>query len=169
MVIWPQVSAEALCWILGLLSIGMGIYEVVRHTQLGFAGLFFRFDLALGICNILIGVMLLPPFSGTLFLPLAAGFYVLESSIFNIQLAICMSRYKLGNWAVTLFLGIVGAIFSIFLFIDPFHGMTALMVFIGVALIINGVQGLYDVSCLTKAIKNSDVPKVIEAKWTSVD
>lgn len=169
MVIWPQISAAALCWILGLLSIGVGVYEIVRHAQLGLAGLFFRFDLVLGICNILIGIVLLLPFGSSTFLPFAAGLFVLESSIFNIQLAVSMSKYKMGAWAGTLILGIVGVIFSIFLFADPFDGTTALMVFMGVSLIVNGVQGLYDVVCLTKAVKASDKPKVVDVEWTPVD
>ncbi len=164
MVIWPQISATALCWTLGILSIGVGIYEITRYFQLGFAGLFFRLDLVLGICNILIGVILVLPFSGSTVLPLAAGLYVLVGSIFNIQLAINVLKYNIGPWVATLLLGIAGLIFSIFLFVDPFQGATALMVFIGVSLMFNGVQGLYDVACLSKAIRISSEPKVIDVK-----
>lgn len=169
MVIWPQISATALCWTLGILSIGVGIYEIIRYFQLGIVGLFFRLDLILGICNILIGIFLVLPFSGSTILPLAAGLYVLEGSIFNIQLAISMSKYNLGSWIATLLLGIAGLIFSIFLFVDPFQGTTALMIFMGVSLMLNGVQGLYDVACLSKAIRISSGPKVIDAKWESVE
>ena len=121
------------------------------------------------ICNILIGIFLVLPFSGSTILPLAAGLYVLEGSIFNIQLAISMSKYNLGSWIATLLLGIAGLIFSIFLFVDPFQGTTALMVFMGVSLMLNDVQGLYDVACLSKAIRISSGPKVIDAKWESVE
>lgn len=58
MLIWSHVSAMALCWILGFLSVGVGIHEITRYFQLGFAGLFFRLDLVLGICDILIGIIL---------------------------------------------------------------------------------------------------------------
>lgn len=175
MVIWPQISATVLCWILGLLSIGVGIYEITRCSQLGFAGLFFRFDLILGICNILIGIGLLLPFGNTAFLPFAAGLYVLVGSIFNIQLAINISRYRMGSWITTLVLGIIGLIFSIFLFVDPFQGAAALMIFMGISLIVNGVQGLYDVTCLSKAIKISegskidDETKVVDVEWRRME
>ena len=85
---------------------------------------------------ILIGIFLVLPFSGSTILPLAAGLYVLEGSIFNIQLAISMSKYNLGSWIATLLLGIAGLIFSIFLFVDPFQGTTALMIFMGVSLML---------------------------------
>lgn len=175
MMIWPQVSATALCWILGLLIVGVGIHEIARYFQLGFAGLFFRLDLVLGICDILIGVVLLPPFIGSSFLPFAAGLYVLAGSIFNIQLALNISKYKMGAWGTSLALGIVGLVLSIFLFADPFHGTAALMTFIGVSLMVNGIQGLYDVSRLTKAIKISEGPKaesqseVIDVEWRRVE
>lgn len=175
MVIWPQISATVLCWILGLLSISVGIYEITRYSQLGFAGLFFRLDLILGICNILIGIGLLLPFGSTTFLPFAAGLYVLVGSIFNIQLALNVSRYRMGSWITTLVLGIVGLIFSIFLFVDPFQGTAALMIFMGVSLMLNGVQGLYDAACLSKAIKISDGPKiddkseVVDVEWRRME
>lgn len=175
MLIWPHVSAVALCWILGLLSVGVGIHEITRYFQLGFAGLFFRLDLVLGICDILIGIFLVLPFSGTTFLPLAVGLYVLVGNIFNIQLAISISKYKMGTWVGTLILGIVGIGFSIFLFADPFHGTTAVMIFMGVSLMVNGVQGIYDVVCLSKAIKISEGPQlknrseVIDVEWRDVE
>ncbi len=175
MVLWPQISVTVLCWILGLLSIGVGIYELTRYSQLGFAGLFFRLDFVLGLCNIAIGIILLLPFGGSVFFPFAVGLYVLISSIFNIQLAINLSKYRMGPWISTLILGIIGVVFSVFLFVDPFKGATALMIFIGVSLVFNGVQGLCDVTCLTKAIKISEGPKpngesdVIDVEWTRVE
>lgn len=175
MVIRPQISAAALCWILGLLSISVGIYEITRYSRLGFAGLFFRLDLILGICNILIGIGLLLPFGSTSFLPFAAGLYVLVGSIFNIQLALNISKYRMGAWITTLVLGVVGLIFSIFLFVDPFQGAAALMIFMGISLIVNGVQGLYDVTCLSKAIKISeglkidDETKVVDVEWRRME
>lgn len=169
MVIWPQISATALCVTLGILSIGVGIYEIVRYFQLGIAGLFFRLDLILGVGNLLIGIFLLLPFGGSTFLPVAAALYVFDGSMFNIQLAISMSRYNIGSWVATLLLGIAGLVFSIFLFVDPFQGAAALMIFMGVSLIFNGVQGLYDVASLSKAIKVSTGSEVIDAKWESVD
>lgn len=173
-VIWPQISAAVLCWILGLLSIGVGICEIVRYAQLGFAGLFFRLDLILGICNILIGASLLLPIGGATFLPFAAGLYVLVGSIFNLQLAVNIYRYRMGSWVTTLIFGIVGLFFSIFLFADPFHGTAALMTFMGVSLMVNGVQGFYDAVCLSKAIRLSEGPKangqpeVIDVEWRHI-
>lgn len=171
LVIHPQISAAVLCRILGTLSIGAGIYETVRYFRLGFAGLFFRLDLILGICNILIGVVLFLPFGGATFLPFAAGLYVLVGSIFNVQLAINTYRYRMGPWVATLIIGIVGLIFSVFLFADPFHGTAALMAFMGISLIVSGIQGFYDAACLSKAIKISDGPKIsdgteiIDVEW----
>lgn len=168
-VIWPQASATVLCRILGLLSIGIGIYEIVRYSQLGFAGLFFRFDLALGICNILIGVSLLMPFSDSAFLPFAAGMYVLVGSIFHIQLAISICRYEMGAWVMSLILGLVGLAFSVFLFVDPFHGTTALMIFMGASLIISSIQNFYMIVCLSKIIRHSNGPEVIDAEWETIE
>lgn len=38
-VIWPEISAVAVCCILGVICIGSGVYEIVRYFNLGLAGL----------------------------------------------------------------------------------------------------------------------------------
>lgn len=169
MVVRPQISAVTLCWLLGLLCVGMGAYEVVRYFKLGVVGLFFRLDLFLGIGNIILGILFLTNLTGavTIF-PVLVGLDLLVSSLFNIQLAVSLRRYKMGSWVTSLILGIVDIIFSIFLFADPFRGAATLMVFIGISLIVTSIQNFYTIACLNKAIKISEGPQVIETTWRSV-
>lgn len=82
MVIWPEISAVAVCCVLGIICLATGIYKMVRYFNLGFAGLFFRFDLTLGICSILSGILLLlHPAGAAALLPFAAGLYIITGSV----------------------------------------------------------------------------------------
>lgn len=170
MVIWPEISAVAVCCVLGIICLATGIYEMVRYFNLGFAGLFFRFDLTLGICSILAGILLLlHPAGAAALLPFAAGLYIITGSVFDIQSSVEMRRLGIGNWWLSMVLGVVSTIFAFFLLLNPFQGVAALMVFIGISLIVGSIQNLYTVHCISSAVKASRKDDVIDVSWRSID
>lgn len=142
----------------------------MRYFKLGFVGLFFQHDLVLGIFSILAGILLLiHPLGAAAFLPIVAGIYIVMGSIFDIQISVEMHRIGIGNWVLSLVLGIIGAIFAFFLILNPFDGITALMVYIGISLIIGSIQGLYTVHCISSAVKASKNDNIIDVTWTTKD
>lgn len=168
--IWPKISAVAVCYILGAFCIGTGIYEIVRYFQLGFAGLLFQHDLIWGIFSILAGILLLiHPLGAAAFLPIVAGIYIVMGSIFDIQMSVEMRGLRIGNWVLSLVLGIIGIIFAFFLILNPFEGITALMVYVGISLILGSIQSLYAVHCISSAVKASRNDNVIDVTWRSMD
>lgn len=168
--IWPKISAVAVCYILGAFCIGTGIYEIVRYFQLGFAGLLFQHDLIWGIFSILAGILLLlHPLGAAAFLPIVAGIYIVMGSIFDIQMSVEMRRLGIGNWVLSLVLGIIGIIFAFFLILNPFDGITALMIYVGILLILGGMQSLYTVHCISSVVKASKNDNVIDVTWRSMD
>lgn len=168
--IWPRISAVAVCYILGVMCIGAGVYEIVRYFELGFVGLLFQYDLVLGIFSILAGVLLIiHPIGAAAFLPIVAGIYIVMGSIFDIQISVEMRRMGIKDWIPSLILGIVGAVFAFFLILNPFDGVTALMIYVGVSLIIGSIQSIYTVHCISRAVKLYKTDDVIEAEWTSED
>lgn len=176
MIIWPGISAVMVCCLLGALCIVVGIYELMRYFRLGFVGVFFRFDLTLGIVSILIGILLLVhPAGAVAFLPIAAGLYIIMSSVFDIQLSVEMRRFGVSSWWMSMLLGIAGALFAFFLFMNPFEGAAALMIFVGASLVVSSVQNLYLIFCISNVIRSGKLRKadeeavVIDADWKDVD
>lgn len=168
--IWPKISAVAVCYILGVMCIGAGVYEIVRYFELGFVGLIFQHDLVLGIFSILAGVLLIiHPIGAAAFLPIVAGIYIVMGSIFDIQISVEMRRMGIKTWIPSLILGIVGAVFAFFLILNPFDGVTALMIYVGVSLIIGSIQSIYTVHCISRAVKVYKTDDVIEVGWTPED
>lgn len=169
MVIWPGVSALTVCIVLGILCIAMGIYELVRYFKLGLAGLFFRYDLSLGICGVLAGILLLlHPHGAMVLLPIAAGLYIIIGSILNIQVSVEMRRIGLGNWVAVLILGIIDLVFAMFLLMNPFEGAAALMILAGITLIVGGIQNFYLIYCISKAVKAVRNNKIVDVEWSVV-
>ncbi|MFR7589916.1 MAG: HdeD family acid-resistance protein [Longibaculum sp.] len=165
MVIWPDISALVVCYVLAVLCILTGIYELMRYFKLGFIGIFFQFDLTLGICSLLVGaLLLLHPDGAISFLPIAVGLYILIASVFDIQLSVEMKRYQMSSWWISFVFGIVSTLFAFFLFVDPF-AKEALMMFIGISLILSSVQNLYLLYSISKVIKVNDDGDIIKVSF----
>ena len=167
MLVWPEISAVTICVILGALCAAAGVYKLVRYFRLGFAGVFFRFDLGAGILYILAGLLLLiHPQDATAILPMAAGIYILFGSVMDIQTAVEMYRFGLGNWVLSLILGILNTLLGFYLLFNPFSGASALMMAVGICMIVGSVQNLYSVFCISKAIRDSKKDRIIDVEWT---
>ena len=130
----------------------------------------FRYDLALGIFSILAGILLvIHPLGAATFLPIVAGIYIVMGSIFDIQVSVEMRRTGIGNWVLSLVLGIMGTIFAFFLILNPFDGISVLMIYIGISLIIGSIQNLYIIHCISSAVKASRNDTIIDVTWTPED
>ncbi len=170
MIIWPNISALTVCIILGIVCIGMGIVEVVRYFKLGLAGIFFHYDLILAIGSILMGLLMVARSSNAVvFLPIAAGIYIIFASVLDIQMSVELHRFGSKNWLTALVLGILGVALSFVLLLDPFNGASILAVLTGIALIVNGTQDLYQVASISKAIKEGKNGRIIEADWRTIE
>lgn len=170
MILWPDISALTVCVILGAFCITAGIYAMVRYLKLGLAGVFFRFDLTFGICSILSGtVLLFHPYKAAVLLPMAAGFFLVIGSAVDIQVAVEMRRFHIGNWGVAIVLGMASTALAFLLLLNPFKGAAILMVLIGVSLVTGGIQNLYSIYCVSKAVKGGKNDGIIDADWYSID
>ena len=123
MILRPDISALAVCYLTGALCIAMGVCEIARYFSIGVIGILFRFDLIVGILSTLAGVLLLAHPTGALtVLPIILGFYIIIDSVFSIQAAVELRRFGLGSWGLNLLLGIVGAVLGVLMILDPFDG-----------------------------------------------
>lgn len=52
--------------------------------------------------------------------------------------------------------------------LDPFDGAAALMIYMGVSLLLAGVESIYTVICLSRAFKSDAHQRVIDAVWHEV-
>lgn len=169
LMIWPETSAMTVCVILGIVCVAAGIYEIVRYFNLGIAGLFFRFDLGLGILYILAGILLLAnPLSSVTLLPTAVGIYMLFSSVRDIQVSVEMRRFGLSNWLLALISGIAGVVLAFLLVLNPFTGASALMIYLGISLIVAGIENLCTVGCISRAVKSRRKDDILDVDWTDV-
>lgn len=170
MICWPNISAVAICYLMGAVCIVVGIYEIIRYFDLGLIGVLFRYDLFLGIMSVLAGILLvLHPDGGVVILPVVLGFYIILASVFSIQISTEARHFGFAGWWGALLLGIAGAILGVLMILDPFRGAAALMVFTGISLLVTGVESIYAIICISKVFRSSGHQKIIEASWHDCD
>lgn len=170
MLFFPEISWMTLCIILGLVCVLTGVYKLARYFQLGFAGVFFRFDLGTGILSCLAGLLLLMrPQDALRLLPMAAGIYILFGSVLDVQVAVEMRRFHLGSWLPSLLLALVNTVLGFYLLFDPYTGGSLLMNIIGICLILGSVQNLYSVLCIRRAIRDAKGNRIVDVEWEPLD
>lgn len=169
MMIWPNVSALVVCYLMGAICIATGIYELIRYFDLGVVGILFRYDLLVSILSILVGIILLfHPLGALTILPIILGFYIIIAGVFSIQISTESRRFGMNDWWMSLVFGIVGIIFGLLMVINPFAGASTLMEFIGIALLLTGIENLYIFRCISKTFKSDERQKIIDAVWHEV-
>ena len=157
MVLWPGISAVAICYLMGAVCIAAGIYEIIRYFDLGLIGVLFRYDLFLGIMSVLAGVLLLLHPNGALvILPVILGFYIILASVFSIQISTEARHFGFSGWWGALLLGIAGAVLGV------------LMIFTGISLLMTGVESIYAIVCISKVFRSSGHQQIIDATWHDV-
>lgn len=52
--------------------------------------------------------------------------------------------------------------------INPFAGASTLMEFIGISLLLTGIESLYIFHCISKTFKSDEHQKMIDAVWHEV-
>ena len=153
-IVKPFTSALIFCRIIGGISLFYGISKILGYFSHDLYNLAFQFDLALGVFTLIFGLLLLLRSSRVVtFMPVIIGVFVLVDGVFKLQTAIDAKRFGLSNWWLILLGSLICAVFGLLLIIEPFGGSNALMVFVGISLLTDGLQNLFNAFYTVKIMK----------------
>lgn len=143
LIVYPEISALTLCYIIGSLMAIFGIARLVGYFSRDLFRLAFQFDLALGIFSLLAGLLIiLHPVNIITAMPVIIGVFVTIDGVFKVQTAYDARLFGMKRWWSVLVLALLTCAAGIFLIIDPFEGAKAVMILLGVTLLIDGIQNL---------------------------
>lgn len=163
LIFFPRISAQALCTVLGMMLMLIGIARLISYFRRGVSVLWHRYELPLGLIDALLGIYFCShPQNVQLILPVVAGMIILIDSIFSLQTASELRRAQVRHWWIVLLLSAAGIAASVILIRNPFEGSAALMIALGISLVIDGVQSLW---LLHTVIKNLRRLAPIEAEY----
>ena len=158
-VLHPGASLLTICYLTGAFCI-----LFIGYFSRDAYGLAFQFDFALGIFALVLGILLLfHPGNVVALIQFLTGLFILIDSVFKFQTSLDARRFGLKRWWSILLAAALSAIAGIFLLFNPF-GAAALMVLVGIALIVGGLQNLIVVLYTVKYVRrppSEDDPDVI--------
>ena len=156
LILWPEISAETFCLLIGAVSLVYGIVKIVSYfTQGARAYSFFQFDLAGGIFLVILGMVFLvhPTYILTV-LPVVIGFYMIIDGVEKVETSIDAKRYGLRAWWLILVCALLCAGLGVYLLLNPFEGGALLMMMLGIAILFDGVQNIFDAIYTAKMVKS---------------
>lgn len=169
----PETSLTTLCYLLGGVTLLLGIIKIIGYFSKNLYCLAFQFDLVMGILAVIFGLLLLfhPRFI-TAILPFVVGVFVLLGGLLAIQSARDSRAFGLSNWWVLLLLAILSVVLGAVLMFKPFGSAVVIMSVIGVSLIFTGVEKLIVVILTIYKGKKKNAPGddgAIEVDFKDVD
>ncbi len=164
-IIWSDVSAGLLGYLLGVAMIVFGAIKIVGYYSKDLFRLAFQYDLEFGIILIVLGVIALAkPFDVLNFIFIAMGIATLADSLFKMRIAVDAKNFGIVAWWTILALALMTGLIGIVLVIRPWEGAQILTVLLGISLLSEGVLNLCVALSTVKIIKNQ-YPDVIEAEF----
>ena len=166
LLIWPGVSATAICIALGVVSVFYGIIRLLGYFSDVLYRLAFQFDLAVGLLTIILGgVLILHPRDVLSNLPIVIGLILLVDSVLRLQTSIDAKHFGMEKWWAILLVSIAGMAVGTSLLLRPFESSRALVRLMGAALMLHGGENLLVCLYTVKVPRRSD-PDVIDAEYT---
>lgn len=154
-IVHPEISAKALCIMIGVLLICYGIFKVIGYLSKDLFRLAFQFDLAFGLLVVTVGIiMILRPTHMITLVNFVLGIIILSDGLFKVQIAIDSKKFGIRKWWLIAILAVIAIGFGILLMIDPFANTSLLMIMLGSALLAEGFLNFCVMLFTVKIIKN---------------
>ena len=143
LMLYPEISAAALCYILGAVLVVYGVFKMIGYFSRDLYRLAFQFDLAFGILISAVGlIMILHPAKIIAFIYIAMGLIILTDGLFKIQIALDAKHFGMSRWWLIAALAVLTGVLGLFVVINPFESAAAIMAMLGAALLLEGILSL---------------------------
>lgn len=155
MMLRPEASAYALSIACGVIFILLGVMKLVGYFSKDLYRLAFQYDLAFGLLVIAVGIVILSrPGEMMGLMCVILGLCILADGLFRVQTALNAKHFGLPLWWLILVWAIVTGIMGFLLLLRPGIGGRALMIFMGAALVAEGLLNIDTIVTAVKIVKN---------------
>lgn len=140
LLIYPDTTSRVLCYLVGGVLLIHGILNLVRFFTRGEGRFFLRYELIVGIVLCAAGIFLLMrPEIVVMLIPMILGFYMILDGAVNMRRAWEMKALGFSKWWSALIGAVLMAVFGAVLFWNPFEAAQMTLMFIGIALLYQGI------------------------------
>lgn len=154
LLIWPEMTAKNICYVVGVISIAVGVVNLIDYIRRDYSVDAYRYNLVYGLVFILLGVVIFAKVETVIsIIPFLLGFAVTISGLLKFQNAVDLVRMKYSGWGVIMIVAILNIAFGVVLILNPFASVMVLFICIGIGMIYSGVSDLIATIMLSKSIK----------------
>ena len=122
LILWPGATMKKICYLLAAMLLALGVVSLINYLRKDISGIIYRYDLVVGLCAILGGILVIVKVDKlTDLIPAVLGFLVTMSGI----------------------MAIVNIVAGIVLLMNPFEAAQILIMCLGIALVYSGITDLY--------------------------
>lgn len=144
LILWPGATMKTICYLLAAMLLAIGVVSLINYLGKDISGIIYRYDLVVGLCAILGGILVIVKVDKlTDLIPAVLGFLVTMSGIMKMQNSVDMLRLGHGTWHVAFAMAIVNIVAGIVLLMNPFEAAQILIMCLGIALVYSGITDLY--------------------------
>ena len=144
LILWPGATMKTICYLLAAMLLALGVASLINYLRKDISGIIYRYDLVVGLCAILGGILVVVKVDKlTDLIPAVLGFLVTMSGILKMQNSVDMLRLGHGTWHVAFAMAIVNIVAGTVLLMNPFEAAQILIMCLGIALVYSGITDLY--------------------------
>ena len=144
LILWPGATMKTICYLLAAMLLAIGVVSLINYLRKDISGIIYRYDLVVGLCAILGGILVIVKVDKlTDLIPAVLGFLVTMCGIMKMQNSVDMLRLGHGTWHVAFAMAIVNIVAGIVLLMNPFEAAQILIMCLGIALVYSGITDLY--------------------------
>ena len=144
LILWPGATMKTICYLLAAMLLALGVASLINYLRKDISGIIYRYDLVVGLCAILGGILVFVKVDKlTDLIPAVLGFLVTMSGILKMQNSVDMLRLGHGTWHVAFAMSIINIVAGIVLLMNPFEAAQNLIMCLGIALVYSGITDLY--------------------------
>lgn len=153
-IVFPESSAQMICYATGIIACIWGLIRLVAHFRLETVEVFGSYGMVQGAALIIVGVaMISSPDVLAKFITTIFGFVMLVDGVLKIQYAIDLGRLKANGWIWVMVTAVLMIVLGVISIINPFETASALMIFLGCILVVDGVSDLVTIWYIVKIVK----------------
>ncbi|MBR1584343.1 MAG: DUF308 domain-containing protein [Clostridia bacterium] len=155
MLLWPGPVLDAVCYVLGGISIAAGVTRIVRYFKQDHTyPVIFQSDLIVGLFTLALGIfMVTNPQAVMSMIPTLFAIVMIGFGIANILRAVDAKKAGIGPWGVLLAMAILSIILGYVILMGPFETLAVTVAVIGGCLVYEGVTDIITVLLVGKRIE----------------
>ena len=154
LLIWPAVSGSIICYLIGGALCVFGLFCIITYFNKSVEEGIVQRSFVKGLATLVGGIVLIVrPEILVAILPILFGCILVIGGIYKLQTALDLMRLGYQHWYISAIAAVIMCVIGVISIINPFGALFALMRFIGIGLMLEGISDVAAAMTLSKKRK----------------